>query len=71
MSDAATEKRKLIEHMLAMQKQFIEFEQQNGVEPEEYWAGQEGHPLFKYKEQYEDMSSRVIDLAHEEKGSSR
>ncbi len=71
MSDTASEKRKLIEQMLEMQKKFIEFEQQNGVEPEEYWAGQNGHPLFQYGEKYGEMSSQLIDLAHEEKGSSR
>ncbi len=71
MSDAATEKRKLIEQMLEMQKKFIEFEHKKGVEPEEYWVSEEGHPLFQHKEKYDEMSSRLVDLAHAEKGSRR
>ncbi len=71
MSDAASEKRKLIEQMLEMQKKFIEFEHKNGVQPQEYWMSQEGHPLYQYKDKYEEMSARVIDLAHAEKDSKR
>lgn len=66
-----SDKRVLIEKMLEMQKQFIEYEQTHGVEPEEYWAGQEGHPLHQYREKYMEMAREVIDLAHEEKGSRR
>lgn len=66
-----SDKRELIEKMLEMQKQFIEYEQTHGVEPEEYWAEQEGHPLHQYREEYMEMAREVIDLAHEEKGSSR
>ncbi len=71
MNEVATEKRKLIEQMLEMQKKFIEYERANGVSPVQYWAGQEGHPLFQYKDKYAEISTKVVDLAHEEKGSSR
>ena len=71
MSETTTEKRKLIEQMLEMQKNFIDYEHENGVEPEQYWAGKEGHPLYQYKEKYSEIASRVIDLAHQEKGSRR
>jgi hypothetical protein len=66
-----SDKRVLIEKMLEMQKQFIEYEQTHGVEPEEYWASQEGHRLHQYREKYMEMAREVIDLAHEEKGSRR
>ena len=66
-----SEKRKLIEQMLQMQKEFIAFEQDHGVEPEDYWAGQEGHPLYQYRDRYMDMARKVVDLAHDEKGSRR
>ncbi len=66
-----SEKRKLIEQMVQMQKEFIAFEQTHGVEPEDYWAGQEGHPLYQYRDRYMDMARKVVDLAHEEKGSRR
>ncbi len=71
MSDVSKEKRELIEQMLEMQKKFIEQERASGVSPVQYWAGQEGHPLFQYKEKYAELATKVIDLAHQEKGSRR
>ena len=73
MSDIAAlkqEKQELIEKMVEMQKQFIEFEHQNGVTGKDYWASQEGL-LADYREEYMDMANRVVDLAHEIVGSSR
>ena len=72
MSDIAAlkqEKQELIEKMVEMQKQFIEFEHQNGVTGKDYWASQEGL-LADYREEYMDMANRVVDLAHEIVGSS-
>ena len=73
MSDIAAlkqEKQELIDKMVEMQKQFIEFEHQNGVTGKDYWASQEGL-LADYREEYMDMANRVVDLAHEIVGSSR
>ena len=66
-----SDKRKLIEEMLEMQRQFIDYEQTNGVDPVEYWTGQEGNPLHGYKDKYAEIATKVVDLAHEEKGSHR
>ena len=73
MSDIAAlkqEKQELIDKMVEMQKQFIEFEHQNGVTGKDYWASQEGL-LADYRQEYMDMANRVVDLAHEIVGSSR
>ena len=73
MSDIAAlkqEKQELIDKMLVMQKQFIEFEHENGVSGKDYWASQEGL-LANYRQEYMDMANRVVDLAHEIVGSSR
>jgi len=64
------EKQELIDKMLGMQKQFIEYEHQNGVTGKDYWASSEGL-LADYRQDYMDMANRVVDLAHEIVGSSR
>ena len=64
------EKQELIDQMLEMQKQFIEFEHENGVTGKDYWASKEGL-LTNYRQEYMDMANRVVDIAHEIVGSSR
>jgi hypothetical protein len=64
------EKQELINKMLEMQKQFIEYEQQNGVTGKSYWASTDGL-LANYRQEYMDMANRVVDLAHQIVGSSR
>jgi len=64
------EKQELIDKMLDMQKQFIEYEHENGVTGKDYWASQEGL-LVDYRQEYMDMANRVVDLAHEIVGSAR
>jgi len=64
------EKQGLIDKMLGMQKQFIEYEHENGVSGKDYWASEEGL-LAGYRQEYLEMADRVVDLAHEIVGSSR
>lgn len=64
------EKQDLIDKMLDMQKQFIEYEHQHGVSGKDYWASEDGL-LADYRQEYMDMANRVVDLAHEIVGSSR
>jgi len=66
-----SDKQEMIKKMLEMQKKFIEFEQQNGVDPKDYWTAGEGHPLHHYREEYNDLAVKLVDMAHEEKGSHR
>ncbi len=66
-----TEKSELIKQMLAMQKKFIEYEQTHGVMQSEYFDAPADHPLHEYRKKYRDMAMRVVELAHEEKGSRR
>jgi len=73
MTDVAAlkqEKQDLIDKMLVMQKQFIEYEHENGVSGKDYWASSDGL-LANYRQEYIDMANRVVDIAHEIVGSSR
>jgi hypothetical protein len=64
------EKQELIEKMLEMQKQFIEYEHEHGVSGKDYWASQDGL-LANFRQEYMDMANRVVDIAHEIVGSHR
>ena len=66
-----SEKAKLIQEMLAMQKIFMAFEHKNGVTASDYYASQEGHELHQYREKYAELADKVNALAHKEKGSKR
>ena len=65
------EKQDLIARMLEMQKKFMDYEHANGVEMEDYFAAQEGHLLKGYRQEYMEMANKLVDMAHEEKGSHR
>lgn len=66
-----SEKQKLIQEMLEMQKKFIAKEHTDGIEPESYYNPDEGTDLDGYQAKYNEMANRLVELAHEEKGSNR
>ena len=64
-------KQKLSQRMLELQRKFIAYERQQGVDLQDYYRPETGHTLENYRQEYAELASRVIDLAHEEKGSKR
>lgn len=62
-------KQEIIKQMLEMQKMFIDYEHKNGVDPQDYYAASEGHPLHHYREKYNELAKQVNSMAHEDKGS--
>jgi len=64
-----SDKQELINKMLEMQKKFIAYERENGVDMEDYFVGEEGHPLYRYRQEYMEMAMKLVDMAHKEKGS--
>ena len=64
-------KAETIKEMMAMQKMFIAYEQANGVEPKDYYAPDAGHELSGYRQKYNDLAMKLVDMAHEDKGSHR
>ena len=65
------QKQKIIQRMLEMQRNFIAEEQKRGVTLEDYYCPEDGHLLENYREEFADLATQVVDLAHEEKGSKR
>ncbi len=73
MTDVAAlmqEKQELIRKMLEMQQKFIAIEHQKGVTLKDYYVGDDDF-LRNYRHEYATMANRVVDLAHEIKGSKR
>ena len=66
-----SEKQKLIQEMLKMQRKFTEHEHDQSIGVKDYFAPSDDHPLAKYSENYNEMANRLVDLAHAEKGSKR
>ncbi len=66
-----SDKQAIIKKMLEMQKKFTEYEQQNGVDPKDYWKAPENHPLNGYRSEYNKLAMQLVDVAHSEKGSHR
>ena len=71
MNDVTKEKRKIIDQILKMQKEFIEREHKEGMAPVDYWLGSDEHPVHGFKEKYDELATQLVDLAHKEKGSKR
>ena len=57
--------------MLDMQRKFIEYDREHGMTQDEYWLGDESHPLHQYRDNFTEIANKVVDLAHQEKGSNR
>lgn len=66
-----SEKQEIIRRMIEMQKKFISYEHANGVDPRDYFSPEAGHELDGYRQQYQELANKLLDLAHEEKGSRR
>ena len=66
-----SEKQEIIKKLMDMQKMFIKYEQENGVEMKDYFAAEDGHPLKGFRQEYMDLANKLVDMAHTEKGSER
>lgn len=65
-----SEKQEIIKKLVEMQEKFMEYERKEGVDPKDYFTPEGGHPLDGYRQEYRDLSMKLVDLAHEEVGSS-
>ena len=65
MSDKAA----MIQELIEMQKKFIAYEQEHGVNFKDYFTPEAGHELDGYRQKYMDKAMELVDIAHAEKGS--
>lgn len=66
-----SDKQEMIKKMIEMQRKFIEYEHEHGVSQEEYFTAGEGHALHNFRQEYNDLAVKLVDMAHAEKGSHR
>ena len=66
-----TEKQEIIKQMMDLQHRFIELEQRGEFSTEEYYDSDGDTELARHKRSFDELATRLVDLAHAEKGSKR
>jgi len=66
-----SEKQEIIKQMLDLQSKFIKLEQSGKFSTEEYYDNEGDTELAIHKRSYDELATKLIDLAHAEKGSHR
>ena len=64
------ERKEIIQKMLRIQKEFMELERSKGVTEKDIHHNPQGI-VKEYKEEHEKLANRLVDIAHELKGSIR
>ena len=64
------ERKKIIARLLEIQKKFMEVERKDGVTEKDIHHNPVGI-IKEYKEEHEKLANRLVDIAHELKGSIR
>lgn len=60
-----------IQELIDMQKKFIAYEHEHGVESVDYFTPKSGHPLDGFRDEFNTKAMDLVDIAHEEVGSRR
>ena len=66
-----TEKQEIIKQMLDLQHKFIELEQRGDFSTEEYYDSEGDTELARHKRNFDELATKLVDMAHAEKGSKR
>ena len=66
-----SEKQEIIKQMLDLQHKFIELEQRGDFSAEEYYDSEGETELAQHKRSFDALSTKLVDMAHAEKGSKR
>ena len=66
-----SEKQEIIKQMMALQHKFVELEHRGEFSTEEYYDNEGDSELAQHKRRYDELATRLVDLAHAEVGSSR
>ena len=70
MKKLEEERKTIITKMLKIQKEFMELERKDGVTEKDIHLNPNGI-VKEYKEEHEKIANRLVDIAHELKGSIR
>ncbi len=66
-----SEKQEIIKQMMELQHKFIDLEHKGEFSSEEYYDSEGDTELARHKRSFEELATKLIDLAHAEKGSKR
>ncbi len=66
-----SEKQKIIKQMIELQHKFIALERDGQFSIEQYYDNESDSELMNYKRSYDELATKLVDLAHAEKGSHR
>ena len=66
-----SEKQEIIKQMLDLQHKFIELEQRGEFSTEEYYDSEGETEVARHKRNFDELATKLVDLAHAEKGSKR
>jgi len=66
-----SEKQEIIKQMMELQHKFIDLEHKGEFSSEEYYDSEGDTELARHKRSFEELATKLIDLAHAEKGSHR
>jgi hypothetical protein len=66
-----SEKQEIIEQMMELQRKFIALEQNGQFSAEQYYDNEGDSELASYKRSYDELATKLVDMAHAEKGSHR
>jgi len=66
-----SEKQEIIKQMMELQHKFIEIEQRGDFNAAEYYDSDGDSELARHKRTFEELATKLVDLAHAEKGSHR
>ena len=64
------ERKQIITRLLEIQKNFMDLEREKGVTEKDIHHNPKG-VIKEYKEEHEKLANRLVDIAHELKGSIR
>ena len=66
-----SEKQEIIKQMMELQHKFIDLEHRGEFSTEEYYDSESDSELARHKRSFEELATKLVDLAHAEKGSKR
>ena len=66
-----SEKQEIIKQIMELQREFIDLEQNGKFSAEQYYDNEGDSKLAINNRKHEELATKLVDLAHAEKGSHR